>query len=648
MRVLLTIAIMLSLPFLANAGLKEDRNNYDNWIKTYKTKSQDEQKKSLQKLTSYVLYPYAQYDYLTHNLSSISLKEMSDFTSKNKNFPYKNRLLTNYITQLTKQKKWNEIINLNAQETTALKCQYLYAQYQTGQKSQALAQVKSIWLSGRDLPSACDPLFAIWSNTKEKNTAIIQQRIELVLSNNNIRVAKYLTNQLPEKEKAQKTRLLKLFDQPNSLPEYVKNTALTPFSKQVALLSFKRFVNSDPTAARKFIPELDKKYKLTNAEKTKLYDLIAFNYFKSNATKEESQWLEKYLNTTNNPELIERSIRAALKTGNKNDLKKWINRLPKETLAKDEWQYWQAQVLLNEGKKNEANAQLKKLSLGRGFYPMVSAQQLGIPYKIDLDYSVLKKGSKISSQENKMLSDRYDNHQTIKTINELKYFAQYPEAKNEWLGFINREAEPQELAKLARYALNKGWGEYAIQATITGKLWDNWKERLPVVFETEYKSALKGKSISLTYSLAIARQESALAPSVQSPAGARGIMQLMPATAKETAKKIKNINYTSPQQLYDPKTNILLGTEFLNQVYNRFGKNRILASAAYNAGPTRVNRWLAESNNQIDAIAFIESIPFNETRNYVKSVLTYDYIYQLILNKKASGILTKSELTRKY
>lgn len=109
----------------------------------------------------------------------------------------------------------------------------------------------------------------------------------------------------------------------------------------------------------------------------------------------------------------------------------------------------------------------------------------------------------------------------------------------------------------------------------------------------------------------------------------------MPATAKHTAQMFNMANYTQPGQLLDPQINIALGTAYLEYVYQMFGRNRILASIAYNAGPGRVNSWLNASAGRADAIDFIESIPFSETRGYVKNVLAYDVFYRYFLRQPA-------------
>ncbi len=118
--------------------------------------------------------------------------------------------------------------------------------------------------------------------------------------------------------------------------------------------------------------------------------------------------------------------------------------------------------------------------------------------------------------------------------------------------------------------------------------------------------------------MAIARQESAWNPKVKSPVGASGLMQIMPGTATHTVKMFSIPDYRGPGQLLEPETNINIGTSYLQYVYQQFGNNRIFASAAYNAGPGRV-RWLGNSAGRIDAVAFVESIPFSETRGYVKT-----------------------------
>ena len=111
----------------------------------------------------------------------------------------------------------------------------------------------------------------------------------------------------------------------------------------------------------------------------------------------------------------------------------------------------------------------------------------------------------------------------------------------------------------------------------------------------------------------------------RSHAGAAGLMQVMPSTARETARRF-GITFKSNSQILDPDINIQLGTAYLSQVHRQFGHNRILATAAYNAGPQRVRQWLTDSR-ELDFDVWLESLPFDETRQYVQNVLTYAVIY---------------------
>lgn len=430
-----------------------------------------------------------------------------------------------------------------------------------------------------------------------------------------------------------------LIDNPRKLTDFSKNIAPNEFTKKVVLVSFPRLAKKDLTMATTLLPLLVTEQNLNNDEKIALEKSLANNSFSDTITPQQSAWRDTFISTNNDTALVEKRIRLAIDDNNDADIADWLTKLSAKDQQKDEWQYWQAIILLKNNKTDAANAILNKLASRRGFYGMVSSQKLNRPYQIN---------SQLGLDKTLLRNDpaSYANLPVIKRITELRHLGRLAESNREWRYYLTNFAT--DYLDLARYVYLQDWGDLSIQATIVGKLWENWAERLPIMYTDLYTSALKNKAIPLSYALAISRQESALDTTAQSAVGASGLMQLMPATAKETAKKIALQGYYSSVQLLDPTMNIPLGTYYLNSVYTQNENNRILASAAYNAGPTRVKRWLAASNGKLDAIAFIESIPFTETRNYVKNVLVYDYIYQLILKNSPEGILTQNELNKQY
>ena len=638
----LILSTLLANMVLADESQNDLRQNYKKWQNTYQSLSFDEQQALLKQLKNYSLYPYAAVQFFQNNIKKVSPQSVSEFVKKYDDFPLTSSLTQAYLNELSNRQDWDAIVSFPKDNSITANCQYQYAKLQKNDDKSVLDNVESIWLTGKELPSACDPLLDAWSKSGKLTSDLILLRVELVLENNNVKLARYLTNLLDDNYKTTKNHLLAVFDNPRKLKEFSKNIKTSSFTKKIVLASYPRLIKADKNFASTLLPQLIKQQNLTNEEQNRLKSRLANSYFSDSVTTEQSKWRDNYLTKSHDTTLVEKRIRMAIDANNDKDIEHWIKQLTPEDQLKEEWQYWHARVLLNSKKTNEAKNILKTLTNKRGFYGMVSAQTLNQPYSIN------NLSKKMPTAEISSLKTKYDQQPFVIRIKELRFQGMLAESKQEWRYILKKQAQDNEYLDLAKYAYHNGWGDLSIQATISGKLWDNWTERLPIMYQKLYNEALKDKAIPLSYALAITRQESAFDTTIQSPVGASGLMQLMPATAKETAKKVTNISYNSPNQLFEPATNVYLGTYFLNSVYLQNDSNRILSSAAYNAGPNRVKKWLNNSNGKLDAVAFIESIPFNETRNYVKSVLVYDYIYQHILGNKNPHILTTNEFNRQY
>ena len=638
----LILSTLLANMVLADESQNDLRQNYKKWQNTYQSLSFDEQQALLKQLKNYSLYPYAAVQFFQNNIKKVSPQSVSEFVKKYDDFPLTSSLTQAYLNELSNRQDWDAIVSFPKDNSITANCQYQYAKLQKNDDKSVLDNIESIWLTGKELPSACDPLLDAWSKSGKLTSDLILLRVELVLENNNVKLARYLTNLLDDNYKTTKNHLLAVFDNPRKLKEFSKNIKTSSFTKKIVLASYPRLIKADKNFASTLLPQLIKQQNLTNEEQNRLKSRLANSYFSDSVTTEQNKWRDNYLTKSHDTALVEKRIRMAIDANNDKDIEHWIKQLTPEDQLKEEWQYWHARVLLNSKKTNEAKNILKTLTNKRGFYGMVSAQTLNQPYSIN------NLSKKMPTAEISSLKTKYDQQPFVIRIKELRFQGMLAESKQEWRYILKKQAQDNEYLDLAKYAYHNGWGDLSIQATISGKLWDNWTERLPIMYQKLYNEALKDKAIPLSYALAITRQESAFDTTIQSPVGASGLMQLMPATAKETAKKVTNISYNSPNQLFEPATNVYLGTYFLNSVYLQNDSNRILSSAAYNAGPNRVKKWLNNSNGKLDAVAFIESIPFNETRNYVKSVLVYDYIYQHILGNKNPHILTTNEFNRQY
>lgn len=222
---------------------------------------------------------------------------------------------------------------------------------------------------------------------------------------------------------------------------------------------------------------------------------------------------------------------------------------------------------------------------------------------------------------------------------ELFFHEQRTRARREWYNATSGFDDSQHY-HAAVLAHRWGWHTQAIQSSIAARHWDDLQLRFPALYSEQIAAQAKNFDLENQLIFAVTRQESAFKADVRSPAGAVGLMQLMPATAKQTARSI-NRPYKGSYELRTPELNIELGSAYLSQMVKRYKGNRIYATAAYNAGPHRVKGWL-EERGSLPIDMWIETIPFDETRHYVQNVLSYAVIYGDILGQKTE-FLTDSE-----
>ena len=196
--------------------------------------------------------------------------------------------------------------------------------------------------------------------------------------------------------------------------------------------------------------------------------------------------------------------------------------------------------------------------------------------------------------------------------------------RSEWDAIVRYFSDDEKL-QAAVLADQWGWHSRAIATAASLGEYDDLAIRYPLPWQQHFETSSTAAQISPTWAYGIARSESLFMRDVRSSAGAVGLMQLMPATGRDVARDIR-LPYSGLATLTDPVSNIRLGTTYLGQMASRYNGNQVLATAAYNAGPRRVDRWLPDQGSE-DARVWIENIPFNETRSYVKRVFSAEAIF---------------------
>ena len=541
-----------------------------------------------------------------------------------------------------------------------------------------ISRYEQLWLANSKLPNDAQ-LWAAWYARGGRTAAKVYQKAEMLFAKNDENGLALLATELhrmtgeneDEKVAAQLQLLQTLIKTPASLAEFSarlpmteNNTALLKFA---VLQSFPRYLRTLPENMKDpgFAPyaQWAKNWQLTDAEMRE-WEIAFLNRFFDNESPLFQQWRDTELLNLNADNLTERRLRMAI--WQKTDLTPWLNALSDEGRQKQEWRYWFAKTI--EKSDSQKTTEIwTALSHERGFYPMLAAAKLdpqtrGKRYHFGQPQLLIA-----SSITDEAWADEFQKVKpALEEIAELRQLDRLGAAKQRWRFLLENLPADQKKEKqiaLSQYANQQNWFDLGVDGSIIAKAFDHIQLRLPIAYSHYYDIALKPRrltlskrkpqasqnatSISKTFAMAISRQESAWNPQAQSSANARGLMQLLPSTAKATANHAK-LPYTDEADLFKPLNNILLGTAYLAELNAKYPNNRILIASAYNAGAHRVEKWLARANGKLEMDEFVASIPFYETRGYVQNVLTYDFYYQRLQNKEDPQTFSNEEYDRLY
>ena len=542
-------------------------------------------------------------------------------------------------------------------------------------KSAILSEYEKLWLNNAELPNDAQ-LWTTWYSQGGRTPEKIYQKAEMLFGKSDVKGLEILAKELEKIENAKEDEqvaahlalyqdLLKnpanLKIQAEKLPLIDANTNKIT-NKFAVVLSFARYLRTIPENMNEptFTP-YEQWAKTWQLNETELRDWkIAFiSRFFDNESPNFVQWRDQEILKLNVDNLIERRLRTAI--WQQTDLLTWLNALSNESKQKQEWRYWMGKAL-EKGNSPKAKEIFSELSNERGFYPMLAKAKL-YPENRGAGYDFGQTELSVA----RSISDPYWAHEYKKfqpelaEIAELRQLDRLGAAKQRWRFLLEKLSQEEQLQiALSQYANEQNWFELGVDGSIIAKAWDYIDLRLPnaycqyfdialsnVNLSTTEPQAILDNRVTKTFAMAIARQESAWNPMAQSSANARGLMQLLPSTAQKTAEN-QQLPYNGELDLFKPLNNILLGTAHLNELNAKYPNNRILIASAYNAGASRVEKWLARANGKLAMDEFIASIPFFETRGYVQNVLTYDFYYQHLQDKEKLQTFSKEEYDRLY
>jgi len=610
----------LSLSGAQAASLTQQRQMYDEAKRALAKGDKGPYLRYANALRDYPLEPYLAYDELTARLKWASDAEIEKFLTEHGDLPQAGWMKLRWLRWTAERGNWQTFINHYDPKLNFTELDCLYGQYllKHGMKAEGNAATEKLWLVGKSQPEACDVLFEIWRAVGQLTEERRWKRAKLAAEARNYGLASYLGKGLPTLSQ-RAALLVEVAQKPQLLSQTARFTPADRAMADVVGLGLRRLARQNPEKALSLLEVYAGKMSFSDEEKVAIAREIGLTLAKRFDMRGLAV-MAKYDPQLRDNTVSEWRTRLLLRHGRWDDAYQLTSRLPSDLAATSRWRYWQARSLqLAQPQNPQALALYQPLAKERDFYGFLAADRIQAPYSLN------NRPMAIDPQ----LMQKVRNTAGIRRALEFHDRGQIVDGRREWY-HVSRLFSREELVAQAKLAYDKQWYFPAIRTISQAQYWDDLDIRFPMAHKSSLTQQAKLRGLHSSWVFAITRQESAFMADARSPVGAMGLMQLMPGTAKETARKF-GIPLGDPKQALVPEKNIQLGAAYLSQVHGQFNGNRVLASAAYNAGPGRVRQWLKGA----DHLAFdvwVENIPFDETRQYVQNVLSYSVIYGQKLN----------------
>ncbi|SEH08778.1 Soluble lytic murein transglycosylase precursor [Candidatus Venteria ishoeyi] len=568
-------------------------------------------------LQDYPLYSYLRYQDLRGRFILRPDAEIQRYQEQYTNVPFAKLLQRQWLKFLSKEQDWPAFIrDYVPQNNTKMHCQYIAQRWALGQDNADMRkQARALWTVGKSQPAACDPVFDYLIAQGEMTDSLIWARLKLAFENSKFKLAAYLIKKLESPALKQQAATWQQLHHAPALTLSNFSAQDSPIIREMLTHSFLRLAKKQLTDVPALWSDFKQRYAFSQEQKSKIQRTIALQ----SAWQEAPQALAafKALPTAQWDKTVQQVfLQTALKQKDWKSLLQMISKLPAKLRHNPRWSYWQARALQATGKWMQAEPLWQKLAKQREFYGFLAADKLGLPYAMNKQAIALTP---------KIEQALYQKHPGVLRAREFYYHGMLTEARREW-NLLNKYLAKTDLETTAALARQWCWFDQAIFTAAKAGAYDDLDVRFPLNHFALVMAAAEEQSLVMPWIYGIIRQESAFNSKVVSHAGAMGLMQLMPATGKHVAKRLGLILEQS-KTIFEPYTNIRLGAGYLRMMLNRFSGNYLLATAAYNAGPGNVNRWLKARPCEAQDI-WVELIPFKETRRYVQSVMLYMGIYE--------------------
>ena len=585
--------------------------------------------------SNHVLYNYLVYYDSINKIKELDYKDFSDALAVLRGSSLEKSFKNLYFNYAAKKGNWSLFDNLSFDDdfSLSMKCNYYQFHLINGSIDDYSQEVLKLWQSSNLNSKSCAKLSEYI--LKKVSDDQLWNKAVILFKNHKLTRLRKISKLFKNKDyRKYADFLVSAYKKPKLINSFLKKkSSLNYLELSVLDLSLSKLIKRNDFSVKSILEEFLEKEIINKSLYLGIKSKLVYKMLVERDLTYRDYFDEYLLNNHNSypNHYLEKRLRIAIFEKNYKDIIKFYDLLNKEN--KENFAYWRA-IAFEKLKDDSAYRNvLNIVSQDRDFYGFLASQHLGKQFSLNfknVDY-------------NNAYQDNLERADSIVRIKKLKQLNLYLEARKEWSYLMNAGLK---IDQLALFAFNNKWINLSIEASIKGKIWDFLNVRFPVDDFPVFNKFADQHNLSVYDLLAIARKESAFNLMAQSRY-AMGIMQVTPSTAKFVARKI-GVNLKNINNLFLRETNIKIGSFYYKHLLKKYNNNRILALASYNAGPTHLSRWLKESNKKLTAAEFIETIPFLETRNYIKSVLVYSVIYSKLHNDDKNQILTSNELQFKY
>lgn len=565
-----------------------------------------------QRLQRTPLDVYVSYYRLRLNLETADVSTIREYLARPDDTPLIDKMRAEWLRILGKKQQWAlfdseypRLIN----DDMELTC-YALQSRMSKQEPSVLRAAHDLWFSAKDLPASCGVPFEAAIEAGVISAQDIWQRFRLALEAGNVSLAKSLAARLTGHHTVSSVDLEHAAD--NSGRYLDKASLHNAGQRLVALFALQRLAKQSPDIAMSRWEKISAHF--TVSEQHYFFGWLAYEA----ARKQDARALQWYEQAGNEALSDQQSIwrvRAALRAGNWREVLSSIDAM-NETMQSDAaWRYWRARALQALDRRAEAVKILVPLSAEHTFYGQLAGEELS-------DTPVL------SAIEPNYLPDKQDIASMAKLPGVQRTLALYrmnlrTDALREW-AWVIRNFNDQELLTAAEIARRNEMYDRAIYTADKTVRVHDFSLRYLAPYRSAMRAHIRENNLDEAWVYGLMRQESRFVTSAKSGVGASGLMQIMPTTARWIAKKLGLKDYRE-SLLHQLDTNLTLGTYYMKNMLTSLDGSPVLASAAYNAGPGRARRWRATI--PLEGSIYTETIPFDETRDYVKKVMSNTMFY---------------------